>query len=94
MADLIRTRAAAAQDTGNPVLDSLVNIMSSGTLLLNVDEYPILHDMLLQLAAKEPGGLKTRGRDGILYPVDSSAVPAPKGRQTAQQLADAARARG
>jgi hypothetical protein len=66
-----------------------VNILCSGHLIANVEDYPVLHDMLLQLAAKEPGGLRARGKDGAAFAVGASAVPAPKGRQTTRQLSEA-----
>ncbi len=46
------------QNTGNPVLDSVVNLVCSGRVAAKVDEIKIAHDLLLELAAKELGGLK------------------------------------
>lgn len=64
-----------AQDTGNPVLDSLVNIAcataSAGEHRIN---FPELHKTLLELAAKEPGGLKARSVDGRLQQQGKSEV--------------------
>jgi len=57
------------QDTGNPVLDSMVNIACSDLLSAeNMDALPQLHKILLELAGKEPGGLKARSGDGWLEP--------------------------
>ena len=48
---------SGAQDTGNPVLDSVVNIVTAfGGLPINT--IPKLHEMILEMAAKEPGGLR------------------------------------
>jgi len=46
-----------SQNTGNPVLDSLVNIASAREMSSSKQLEPI-HDILLKLAAKEPGGLR------------------------------------
>lgn len=48
-----------AQNTGNPVLDTAVNLMvglqwRSGGL----DDFKAIHAVILELAAKEPGGLR------------------------------------
>lgn len=56
-----------AQDTGNPVLDSLVNIvMAAPSQHSRADSIESLHATLLKLAEKEPGGLKRRGLEGKL----------------------------
>ncbi len=47
-----------AQDTGNPVLDSLINLLASGRSIPKDMEK--LHARLLDLAQKEPGGLKRK----------------------------------
>jgi hypothetical protein len=54
----VKPQPSAAQDTGNPVLDSLENLLAG-----DVPDGPILmgyHKLLLELAAKEPGGLHRR----------------------------------
>lgn len=63
MAEKIVT--AGAQDTGNPVLDSVVNIVAAkgGIALPDLDK---LHAALRKLALVEPGGLKRRGAGGAL----------------------------
>jgi len=54
---------SGCQDSGNPVLDSTVNIMRALYSPLHdgwqaqIEE---LHSILLKLAAKEPGGLRAR----------------------------------
>jgi hypothetical protein len=51
-------RLLMAQDTGNPVLDSVVNVlMARGGMTGQVEE---IHKALLAVADKEPGGLKRR----------------------------------
>ena len=52
------------QNSGNPVLDSLVNIVTSGEWhrqdghLLGLEDLKALHKVLRKLALKEPNGLK------------------------------------
>lgn len=65
------------QDTGNPVLDSLVNIVSNAKGTVPVADMLKIHDALLALAEKEPGGLKRRTKDGYL--TDAASAP-PDGR--------------
>lgn len=48
-------RIIGAQNTGNPVLDSLVNLMAGKAC--GVEELETRHASLLKLAALEPGGL-------------------------------------
>jgi hypothetical protein len=51
------------QDTGNPVIDSTVNIFRafvSGRSTVSLDQLRPLHAALLELAEKEPGGLFKR----------------------------------
>lgn len=51
--------AMSAQNTRNPVLDSLVNIItSSSNRQWDAEEVEAMHALLLKLAEKEPGGLK------------------------------------
>lgn len=55
-----KMRIVGAQNTGNPVLDSVVNLyvgqpMDSGIR----EQMEDTHALLLKLAAKEPGELKT-----------------------------------
>lgn len=64
-------REALVQDTGNPVLDSLVNIICAGRSQLSGMES--LHERLLKLAEKEPGGLRVRIQGGRLEQVDTAA---------------------
>lgn len=53
------------QDTGNPVLDSTINlVMATGGVTL--ETLRNIHTMVLELAAKEPGGLARRGKEGHL----------------------------
>ncbi len=61
MADLCR---GGMQDTGNPVLDSLVNLVQGAPGIANNLEKT--YTLLLELAKKEPGGLNRRGKDGTL----------------------------
>jgi len=49
-----------AQDTGNPVLDSLVNLLSSRATSLTPEALRDLHKVLLELAEQEPRGLTAR----------------------------------
>lgn len=68
MADSKSIFGGGMQDTGNPVLDSLVNMacaqLCSGRSVAK--DLPGHHKILLELAAKEPGGLKVRAKDGVL----------------------------
>lgn len=60
-----------AQDTGNPVLDSLVNVLAGNLAMANNAQLvDALHAALLQASAKEPGGLKRRGQNGALVPAN------------------------
>jgi len=45
-----------AQNTGNPVLDSLVNLLAGGGVQ-TIETIESLHACLLKLALQEPGGL-------------------------------------
>lgn len=48
------------QNTGNPVLDSFVNLVTSGHLPIGSDaagDLKKIHAIVLELASKEPGGL-------------------------------------
>ena len=53
------TKIIAAQNTGNPVLDSLVNLMSGSGYAFDGNSLKKIHAVLLELAEKEPGGLKS-----------------------------------
>lgn len=44
------------QDTGNPVLDSVVNILQG----IGKTDIRELHEIILEIANKEPGGLERR----------------------------------
>lgn len=68
------------QDTGNPVLDSFVNIMASEPRMFNSDEkIRAMHKMLLELAEKEPGGLKLRKASGQFDVIEVPPVTGPPG---------------
>jgi hypothetical protein len=58
MADerVVQKGLSVAQNTGNPVLDSAVNILC-GAGSCNIPQLEKLHEALLKLAVKEPGGL-------------------------------------
>jgi hypothetical protein len=74
MAETAR-QSYGAQDTGNPVLDSVVNIMAGWG---RADLIREVHAVLLELAEKEPGGLARRSKDGVLVlqpPASSSGEP-------------------
>jgi len=70
------TNPAGAQDTGNPVLDSMVNLVSGSVVFTNtfnkvdLDFLTQLHQTLVELAAKEPGGLRRHGKEGVLLKVE------------------------
>ena len=51
-------RIITAQNTGNPVLDSFVNFTAGFEDKRNEEIMVFIHDILLKLAAKEPGGLR------------------------------------
>lgn len=68
MASSIRT----FQDTGNPVLDSLVNLWSGQDPANKLGAIKELHELLLRLALKEPGGLKVKHGHAIADPEASS----------------------
>ena len=67
-----------SQNTGNPVLDSLVNLATRAQVEQNQLEFT--HDILLKLAAKEPGGLRR-------MPDTTLSESQPQERPTAEQLA-------
>lgn len=66
--------SSGKQDTGNPILDSLVNIIQAAPDAAQVDNMEGIHAKLLELAAKEPGGLIRRGKDGILVSTEARPV--------------------
>jgi hypothetical protein len=56
-----RANLAFVQNTGNPVLDSTVNItiaLALGKYSNPLDALETVHAMVLKIAEKEPGGLK------------------------------------
>ncbi len=60
---LFSQKGFVMQNSGNPVLDSLVNIVTSGSCPNDFAGKPLndikaLHKTLRKLALKEPGGLK------------------------------------
>lgn len=59
--------AGSAQDTGNPVLDSLVNLFVPTAGAFSADGLRNIHQVLIELAKQEPGGLKVRGKEGELW---------------------------
>lgn len=65
MSDRIKG-SPVAQDTGNPVLDSTVNVVMACGGVSSFDVLKLIHETLLELAANEPGGLARRGKDGTL----------------------------
>ena len=58
MADVEVKAIESVQNSGNPVLDSLVNIVRSKHMNLDPETLGKLHETLLGLARKEPGGLR------------------------------------
>jgi hypothetical protein len=59
MADSSKQEASwGPQNTGNPVLDSVVNILCSRPIGLTGDTIKALHASILGIAEQEPGGLK------------------------------------
>lgn len=65
-----------SQNTGNPVLDSLVNILAERPVSPGADYIRETHAALLACAEKEPGGL--RRPNGFV-----SATAGPKERSPA-----------
>jgi len=60
------------QNTGNPVLDSVVNLMEPRQGALTVEMLKQLHAAVLEMAAREPGGLK---RPADLAPAEGRQNP-------------------
>jgi hypothetical protein len=56
--------SVGCQDTGNPVLDSTVNIIIARSGHATPSLIQEIHATILELAAKEPGGLRYRGAQG------------------------------
>ncbi len=56
------------QDTGNPVLDSVVNLFQAAP----ASDIRTLHETVLEIAKKEPGGLK-RHKDAVRIKSSESA---------------------
>jgi len=74
MADEGWSGSRGAQDTGNPVLDSLANIVSAEPRMYRSEELiRALHELLVELAQNEPGGLKRRTSDGKFLNVTSES---------------------
>ena len=65
-----RCDCGGVQNTGNPVLDSLVNVWCAVGTGWNPERVQQVHQLLLELAAKEPGGLltETGGREAGWVP--------------------------
>lgn len=53
----VHVNHAVAQNTGNPVLDSLVNLYMNQQYY-DLNSLRACHSILLELAEKEPSGLK------------------------------------
>lgn len=77
-----------SQDTGNPVLDSLVNLAGSMQIvpMAAPQNLAALHAVLLQLAEKEPGGLKRRTTQGTLELARSNRRAEPAERPPLRSL--------
>jgi len=56
MADAKRQRHGAIQDTGNPVLDSTINLLMNWPcdLGLHIEDLPKIHEAVADLYEKEP----------------------------------------
>ena len=52
-------RIVVSQNTGSPVLDSLVNLMAGGDMPIIGKNLESTHAVLLRLAEQEPGGLES-----------------------------------
>jgi len=48
------------QNTGNPVLDSVVNLLAGTDVACNPEALKDFHAAVLEIAQKEPGGLALR----------------------------------
>lgn len=84
MADAMRlVGPVGSQETGNPVLDSVVNLICSRATELKPDFIKMVHAAILEIAEKEPGGLSRRGVTGL-----RPSVPAPKTRAPLGQHKD------
>ncbi len=81
----VERRAFSCQDSGNPVLDSVVNI-AFALGLKDISVLGSLHEEILKIAANEPGGLQRRSKEGQLVASPLNKIPAPHGR-TAQTKA-------
>lgn len=67
-----QVKVVGVQDTGNPILDSVVNLYLARAWPDGIES---VHKIVLEMAAKEPGGLMRRGKDGSL----DLCVPEKKG---------------
>ncbi|KKL71817.1 hypothetical protein LCGC14_2091080 [marine sediment metagenome] len=68
-----------SQNTGNPVLDSLVNLMAEHNSRANEGVLESIHAILLKLAEQEPGGLRR-------IPGTQPSVSQPQERKTPAEL--------
>lgn len=66
-------RQASFQDTGNPVLDSFVNVVAGRSI--EPSKLKDFYDTIRELAVKEPGGLKRRTGDGRLEEFNQDNTP-------------------
>ncbi len=80
-----RVQSHAAQNTGNPVLDSVVNIIAAKHFIPTTSSIEELHKAVLAIAEKEPGGLsrpnapkQTKPRKDLGELADASNRAAPK----------------
>jgi hypothetical protein len=62
MPESLQSIQLGVQNTGNPVLDSLVNLLVARSLSAhepwNKEDFQATHELLLEAGAKEPGGLQ------------------------------------
>jgi hypothetical protein len=57
----VNSKPIGLQDTGNPVLDSVINLyVGAGVFPPSIEVMNTLHKALSELAGKEPGGLFRR----------------------------------
>lgn len=70
-------KSMACQNTGNPVLDSLVNlVLARGAF--TVEQLSEWHGVLLELAEKEPGGLRRHGGTILAAKTGAKLVPSQR----------------
>lgn len=76
MADEIKITASGSgmQDTGNPVLDTMLNFVATSKYHVKPEALPKIWEIIHELAKKEPGGLRRRGKDGTLIPSEDQSL--------------------